>query len=47
MINWNFLYDVRDNAESLTQYTGEKLEEWRKYLQWKKELARKQVLFPE
>lgn len=43
MITWNFLYDIKDNAESLTQYTGEKLQEWREYLQWKKEFARRQV----
>ena len=40
----NFLYDLKDEADSLTQYTGEKLEEWKDYLKWKKELANRQIL---
>lgn len=39
----NFLYDLKDEADSLTQYTGEKLEEWKDYLKWKKELANRQI----
>lgn len=39
----NFLYDILDDADSLTEYTGEKLEEWKKYLAWKKELASRQI----
>ena len=39
----NFLYDILDDANSLTEYTGEKLEEWKKYLAWKKELASRQI----
>ena len=43
MIGANFLYDILDNAGSLTEYTGEKLEEWKQYLDWKKELASRQI----
>lgn len=39
----NFLYDILDNAGSLTEYTGQKLEEWKEYLQWKRELASRQI----
>lgn len=39
----NFLYDLKDEADSLTEYTGEKLEEWKEYLKWKKELANRQI----
>jgi hypothetical protein len=43
MIHSNFLYDVLDDAGSLTEHTGEKLEEWKEYLQWKMELAKRQI----
>lgn len=43
MIRSNFLYDILNNAGSLTEYTGEKLEEWKEYLQWKMELAKRQI----
>lgn len=43
MIRENFLYDLKDEAGSLTEYTGEKLEEWQEYLRWKKELASRQI----
>lgn len=43
MIRSNFLYDILDNAGSLTEYTGEKLGEWKEYLQWKMELAKRQI----
>ena len=39
----NFLYEILDDADSLTEYTGEKLEEWKEYLAWKKELASRQI----
>lgn len=39
----NFLYDILDKARSLTEYTGEKLEEWKEYLDWKEELAKRQI----
>lgn len=39
----NFLYDILDEAGSLTKYTGEKLQEWKEYLQWKMELASRQI----
>jgi len=39
----NFLYDILVNANSVTKYTGEKLEEWKKYLAWKRELASRQI----
>lgn len=42
-IRSNFLYDILDKAGSLTEYTGEKLKEWKEYLQWKMELARRQI----
>lgn len=42
-IRINFLYDILANAGSLTQYTEEKLEEWNQYLDWKKELANRQI----
>lgn len=42
-IGANFLYDILDNAGSLTEYTGEKLEEWKEYLAWKRELASRQI----
>lgn len=42
-IGANFLYDILDKAGSLTEYTGEKLEEWKQYLDWKRELASRQI----
>ena len=42
-IHANFLYEILDDADSLTEYTGEKLEEWKEYLAWKKELASRQI----
>ncbi|WP_202969649.1 AAA domain-containing protein [Roseburia sp. 831b] len=42
-IGANFLYDILDNSGSLTEYTGEKLEEWKQYLDWKRELASRQI----
>lgn len=42
-IGANFLYDILDNAGSLTEYTGEKLEEWKQYLEWKREIASRQI----
>ncbi len=42
-IGANFLYDILDHAGSLTEYTEEKLEEWKQYLEWKRELARRQI----
>ena len=42
-IGSNFLYDILDTAGSLTEYTGEKLEEWKEYLQWKKQLVNRQI----
>lgn len=42
-IGANFLYDILDDAGSLTEYTGEKLEEWKQYLKWKRELASRQI----
>lgn len=43
IIGGNFLYDILDAAGSLTEYTGEKLEEWSEYLNWKRELANRQI----
>lgn len=42
-IGANFLYDILDNAGLLTEYTGEKLEEWKQYLEWKRKLASHQI----
>ena len=42
-IHANFLYNILYNADSLTKYTGEKLEEWKEYLDWKRELASRQI----
>ena len=42
-IGANFLYDILDDAGSLTEYTEEKLEEWKQYLNWKRELASRQI----
>lgn len=42
-IRGNFLYDILDRADSIIAYTGEKLEEWKEYLNWKKELASRQI----
>lgn len=42
-IHANFLYEILDDADSLTEYTGEKLEEWKEYLAWKRELASRQI----
>ena len=39
----NFLYDISRDAGSITRYTEEKLEEWKEYLEWKKELASRQI----
>lgn len=39
----NFLFDILGEAASLTEYTEKKLEEWKKYLDWKKELASRQI----
>lgn len=39
----NFLYDILDEAGSLTEYTEEKLQEWKEYLRWKMELANRQI----
>lgn len=39
----NFLFDILDRASSLTKYTAEKLEEWKEYLAWKRELASRQI----
>ena len=42
-IHANFLYNILYNADSLTKYTAEKLEEWKEYLAWKRELASRQI----
>ena len=42
-IRANFLFDILDRASSLTKYTSEKLEEWKEYLAWKRELASRQI----
>jgi len=39
----NFLYDVLEKAGSLAEHTGKRLEEWKAYLSWKKNLAQRQI----
>ena len=39
----NFLYDIQRQAGSLTQYTADHLAEWEEYLEWKRQLAEKQI----
>lgn len=39
----NFFYDVLDYAESLAKYTGERLDEWKEYLKWHKQICIRQV----
>lgn len=43
MIRYNFLYDVLAQAQSIVRYTSQKLTEWKEYLNWKKELAKRQI----
>ncbi len=38
-----FLSDLIDQSVSLTEYTEERLEEWEEYLNWKRELAGRQI----
>ncbi len=42
-VYYNFLYDIPNEVDSLTKHTEEKLEEWKEYLKWKKELAERQI----
>ncbi|WP_335940359.1 AAA domain-containing protein [Fusobacterium polymorphum] len=42
-IRANFLFDILNRANSLTKYTAEKLEEWKEYLAWRRELASRQI----
>ena len=42
-IRANFLFDILNRANSLIKYTAEKLEEWKEYLAWKRELASRQI----
>ena len=42
-ISHNFLYDVQNQAQSLAQYTEENLTHWQEYLDWKEEVAKRQI----
>lgn len=42
-VKYNFLYEILDKAESLTKYTGERLEEWKQYLRWYRQICVRQV----
>ena len=39
----NFLYDVQNEAQSLARYTEENLAHWQEYLDWKQEVAKRQI----
>lgn len=39
----NFLYDVQSQAQSLARYTEENLTYWQEYLDWKEEVAKRQI----
>ena len=40
---YNFLYDVQNQAQSLARYTEENLVRWQEYLDWKQEVAKRQI----
>lgn len=42
-VAYNFLYDVQNQAQSLTRYTEENLVHWQEYLDWKEEVAKRQI----
>ena len=42
-VKYNFFYDILENAYSLAEYTGERLEEWKEYLKWYRQICIRQV----
>lgn len=42
-VKHNYLYDIAEQANSIVRYTAENLEQWKEYLDWKTELARRQI----
>lgn len=42
-VTYNFLYDVQNQAQSLARYTEENLASWQEYLNWKQEVAKRQI----
>ena len=42
-VKYNFLFDIVNDAESLTLYTGERLGEWKEYLQWNKQICNRRL----
>ena len=42
-VKYNFFYDILENAYSLAEYTGERLEEWKEYLKWHRQICIRQV----
>ncbi len=42
-VRYNFFYDILKEAESLAKYTGERLDEWKEYLKWYKQICIRQV----
>lgn len=42
-VKYNFFYDVLKEANSLTEYTGERLKAWREYLTWHKQICIRQI----
>lgn len=42
-VAYNFLFDVQNQAQSLARYTEENLTHWQEYLDWKQEVAKRQI----
>lgn len=42
-VRYNFFYDILNDAESLAKYTGERLDEWKEYLKWHRQICIQQI----
>lgn len=42
-VNRNYLYDIAASADSIVRFTSENLDQWKEYLEWKTELAKRQI----
>jgi len=42
-VPYNFLYDLQSQTQSLARYTEENLTQWQEYLDWKEEVAKRQI----
>lgn len=40
---YNYLFDIQNQAQSLARYTEENLIHWQEYLDWKEEVAKRQI----